>query len=60
MVLVGLSRKLERERNYWRNEHDRVVAEYQHRLTALATSAIAATNYPEENAKEHTTPRNEA
>ena len=41
---------MERERNQWRNEHDRVVREYQHRLTVLATSAIEATNYPE-NAK---------
>ena len=39
--------ELERERDEWRNEHDRVVREYQHRLTVLATSAIEATNYPE-------------
>ena len=47
MVPAGLSRKIERERNHWRNEHDRVVREYQHRLTVLATSAIEATHYPE-------------
>ena len=44
---IPLARKLERERNYWRKEHDRVVCEYQHRLMELATSAITASHYPE-------------
>jgi polyhydroxyalkanoate synthesis regulator phasin len=46
-VLVKLCRTMERERDQWRNEHDRVVREFQHRLTVLATSAIEATHYPE-------------
>ena len=41
------ARKLERERNQWRNEHDRVVREYQHRLMVIGTSVIEATSYPE-------------
>ena len=47
MVPAGLSRKIERERNHWRNEHDRVVREYQHRLMVIGTSVIEATSYPE-------------
>ena len=35
------------QRDEWRNEHDRVVREYQHRFTALATAALEASNYPE-------------
>jgi len=45
--LVEHSRKLERERDHWRNEHDRVVREYQHRLMVIGTSVIEATSYPE-------------
>ncbi len=41
------ARKLERQRNEWRDEHDRILREYQHRLMMLATSAIEATKYPE-------------
>lgn len=41
------ARKMERERDHWRKEHDRVVCEYQHRLVTLATSAIEASHYPE-------------
>jgi hypothetical protein len=37
----------QRERDEWRNEHDRVVREYQHRLRVLAASVFAATDYPE-------------
>ena len=47
MVPAGLSRKIERERNHWRNKHDRVVREYQHRLMVIGTSVIEATSYPE-------------
>lgn len=36
--------------DFWRNEHDRILREFQHRLTVLATSAIEATHYPETNA----------
>jgi hypothetical protein len=39
--------RMERERNQWRNEHDRVVREYQHRLMVIGTSVIDATSYPE-------------
>ena len=39
--------KLERERDHWRNEHDRVVREYQHRLVVIGISVIDATSYPE-------------
>ena len=39
--------RMERERNQWRNEHDRVVREYQHRLMVIGTSVIEATSYPE-------------
>jgi len=35
------------ERDEWRDEHDRVVREYQHRLCVLAASLINATDYPE-------------
>jgi hypothetical protein len=35
------------QRDEWRNEHDRVVREYQHRLCSLATAALEASNYPE-------------
>ena len=41
------ARKLERERDQWRNEHDRVVREFQHRLTVIGISVIDATSYPE-------------
>ena len=41
------ARKLERERDQWRNEHDRVVREYQHRLMVIGISVINATSYPE-------------
>ena len=34
----------------WRDEHDRVVREYQHRLMVIGASAVEATSYPE-NAK---------
>ena len=40
-------RELERDADHWRNEHDRILREFQHRLTVLATSAIEATHYPE-------------
>ncbi len=53
VVRSTLARKLERERNQWRNEHDRVVREYQHRLMVIGTSVIAATHYPE-NARDVT------
>jgi ElaB/YqjD/DUF883 family membrane-anchored ribosome-binding protein len=46
-VLVKLSRTLERERDQWRNEHDRVVREFQHRLMVVGVSVIEATSYPE-------------
>ena len=39
--------ELERERDQWRNEHDRVVREYQHRLVVIGISVIDATSYPE-------------
>ena len=39
--------RVEWERNHWRNEHDRVVREYQHRLMVLGTSVIEASTYPE-------------
>ena len=35
------------ERDQWRNEHDRVVREFQHRLTVIGISVIDATSYPE-------------
>ncbi len=49
-ILVAVwehAEKLERDRNHWRDEHDRVVREYQHRLMVIGTSVIEATNYPE-------------
>ena len=55
MVPSRFAKKLERERNYWRKEHDRVVCVYQHRLMELATSAITASHYPE-NVKGHASP----
>ncbi len=39
--------QLERERDEWMNEHDRVVREYQHRLMVIGISVIDATSYPE-------------
>ena len=39
--------KLVKERDQWRNEHDRVVREFQHRLTVIGISVIDATSYPE-------------
>lgn len=42
-----VARKMERERDQWRNEHDRVVREFQHRLTVIGISVIDATSYPE-------------
>ena len=35
------------ERDQWRNEHDRVVHEYQHRMMVIGMSVIEATHYPE-------------
>jgi hypothetical protein len=35
------------ERDQWRNEHDRVVHEYQHRMMVIGMSVIDATSYPE-------------
>jgi hypothetical protein len=35
------------ERDQWRNEHDRVVHEYQHRMMVIGISVINATSYPE-------------
>jgi hypothetical protein len=45
--LADFTRKLERERDQWRNEHDRVVREFQHRLMVIGISVIKATSYPE-------------
>ena len=45
--LADFARKLERERDQWRNEHDRVVHEYQHRMMVIGMSVIEATSYPE-------------
>jgi len=45
--LANFTRKLERERDQWRNEHDRVVREFQHRLMVVGMSVIEATSYPE-------------
>ena len=39
--------QLERERDQWRNEHDRVVREYQHRLVVIGISVMEAAHYPE-------------
>lgn len=47
VVPADFARKLERERDQWRNEHDRVVREFQHRLTVIGISVIDATSYPE-------------
>jgi hypothetical protein len=35
------------ERDQWRNEHDRVVHEYQHRMMVIGISVIDATRYPQ-------------
>jgi len=47
IVPIAKARKMEADRDHWRNEHDRVVRKYQHRLMELATSAITASHYPE-------------
>lgn len=47
IVPIAKARKMEADRDHWRNEHDRILREFQHRLTVLATSAIEATHYPE-------------
>ena len=46
-IHADFARKLERERDQWRNEHDRVVREFQHRLTVIGISVIDTTSYPE-------------
>jgi hypothetical protein len=46
VIRSTLARKLEKDRNHWRNEHDRVVREYQHRLMVIGTSVIEASSYP--------------
>ena len=46
-IPADFARKLERERDEWRNEHDRVVREFQHRLVVIGISVIEATSYPE-------------
>lgn len=47
IVPLAKARRMEADRNRWRNEHDRVVREYQHRLMVIGTSVIEATSYPE-------------
>ena len=46
-AIPELCRRLERERDHWRSEHDRVTREFQHRLVTLATAMIEASTYPE-------------
>jgi hypothetical protein len=49
--VCDLCKKLEIDRNYWRLQHDKVCAEYQHRLMTMAMSAIDMTAYPEGKSK---------